>query len=114
MTMRASHVLVKFEGSRRPASWRDPEGAEIRARSRAAAEERLLALRERAAGGEDFAAIARAESDCGSAQAGGDLGEFGPGQMMRPFEDATRALAVGEMSGVVQTDSGLHIILRTG
>jgi len=34
--------------------------------------------------------------------------------MQRPFEEATYALAVGEMSGVVETDSGVHIILRTG
>ena len=47
-------------------------------------------------------------------QRGGDLGEFGRGQMQKPFEDATFALAVGEMSGVVDTDSGVHVILRTG
>ena len=44
---------------------------------------------------------------------GGDLGEFGRGMMQKPFEDATYALAVGELSDVVDTDSGVHIILRT-
>jgi hypothetical protein len=52
-------------------------------------------------GVEEFAALAKTESDCGSAQDGGDLGEFGPGQMMAAFEDATAALKVGEMSGLV-------------
>ena len=93
-----------------------------------------------------FAALASKESDCGSAQAGGDLGEFGRGAMQKAFEDvrsfvllsvnsfssssfslsfnpgefvspiflqATYALKVGELSDVVDSDSGLHIILRT-
>ena len=38
---------------------------------------------------------------------------FGPGQMQKPFEEATFALQVGEMSEAVDTDSGVHIILRT-
>jgi parvulin-like peptidyl-prolyl isomerase len=44
---------------------------------------------------------------------GGDLGEWGPGQMQKPFEDATFALQAGQMSGVVDTESGVHVILRT-
>jgi peptidyl-prolyl cis-trans isomerase NIMA-interacting 1 len=60
-----------------------------------------------------FEDVAKARSDCSSAQRGGDLGSFGPGQMQRPFEEATYALAVGELSGIVDTDSGVHIILRT-
>ena len=60
-----------------------------------------------------FATLAAKESDCGSAAQGGDLNFFGPGQMQKPFEDETFALKVGELSGIVDTDSGLHIILRT-
>lgn len=52
-------------------------------------------------------------SDCSSAHKGGDLGFFGRGQMQKPFEDATFALPVGGLSGVIQTDSGTHVILRT-
>lgn len=70
-------------------------------------------------------------SDCSSAKNGGDLGSFGrvstssgrcscawvlillQGQMQKPFEDATYALKVGEMSDIISTDSGVHIILRT-
>jgi NIMA-interacting peptidyl-prolyl cis-trans isomerase 1 len=60
-----------------------------------------------------FAELARQYSDCSSASNGGDLGKFGPGQMQKPFEDATYALKVGEMSPIVSTESGVHIILRT-
>ena len=62
---------------------------------------------------EDFARIAQESSECGSAQNGGDLGFFGQGQMQAAFEEASFALEVGQMSGLVDTDSGIHIILRT-
>ena len=41
------------------------------------------------------------------------IGEFGRGQMQKPFEDATYSLKVGEISDIVDTDSGVHIIQRT-
>jgi len=113
---RASHLLVKHTGSRRPSSWRQqtitrsPEDALsiIQAHEKA-----LLSLPAGSIPGE-FSRLASTESDCSSAKSGGDLGWFGPGQMQKPFEDATFALQVGEMSGPIQTDSGTHIILRTG
>lgn len=52
-------------------------------------------------------------SDCSSAKRGGDLGLFGRGAMQKPFEEAAFALKVGEMSQIVDTDSGVHIIIRT-
>lgn len=52
-------------------------------------------------------------SDCSSARSGGDLGFFGKGQMQKPFEDNTYALQVGQLSDIVSTDSGKHLILRT-
>lgn len=52
-------------------------------------------------------------SDCSSAKRGGDLGLFGRGAMQKPFEDAAFALKVGELSQIVDTDSGVHIIMRT-
>jgi NIMA-interacting peptidyl-prolyl cis-trans isomerase 1 len=61
-----------------------------------------------------FAELATQESDCSSHEKGGDLGWFGRNQMQKPFEDAAFALEVGKMSGIITTDSGVHLILRTG
>ena len=60
-----------------------------------------------------FEELASQFSDCSSAKRGGDLGPFGRGQMQKPFEDATYSMKVGELSEPVDTDSGVHIILRT-
>jgi NIMA-interacting peptidyl-prolyl cis-trans isomerase 1 len=43
----------------------------------------------------------------------GDLGKFGPGEMQKAFENSAFSLNVGEISGIVSTDSGFHILLRT-
>jgi parvulin-like peptidyl-prolyl isomerase len=59
-----------------------------------------------------FPKYALERSDCGSFQNNGDLGFFGPGMMQQPFEEASFALQVGEMSGIVSTDSGYHLIFR--
>ena len=77
-SVRASHLLVKHSGSRRPASWRDPNGDKfIKAKTKAQALAELAAFRKRIEDGEDFATLASQYSDCGSASAGGDLGVFG-------------------------------------
>mmetsp|Transcript_3955 Transcript_3955/g.5158 ORF Transcript_3955/g.5158 Transcript_3955/m.5158 type:complete len:152 (+) Transcript_3955:46-501(+) len=109
--VRASHLLVKHDQSRNPSSWKESKIT----RSKDEAIEILKAHREKIANKEvEFADLASTESDCGSAQSGGDLGWFGRGEMQKPFEEATYALAVGELSDVVDTASGVHIILRTG
>ncbi len=64
-------------------------------------------------GDKTFEELAQEHSDCSSHSRGGDLGPFGRGQMQKPFEEASFALKVGEMSDIVDTDSGVHIILRT-
>ena len=85
--VRASHLLVKHQGSRRPASWRDPDGAVITKRSKAAALDELEAYREQIeSGAVTFADLAAKVSDCSSAKHGGDLGFFGPGKMQKAFE----------------------------
>jgi peptidyl-prolyl cis-trans isomerase C len=61
-----------------------------------------------------FGELAQQYSKCPSKAKGGDLGEFGPGQMVAPFEQATFALPVGGVSGPVQTQFGWHLIHRTG
>ncbi|XP_010920237.1 peptidyl-prolyl cis-trans isomerase Pin1 [Elaeis guineensis] len=113
--VRASHILIKHEGSRRKASWKDPDGRIICATTRDAAVRQIRALRDDILDGKvRFEDVAARHSDCSSAKRGGDLGRFGKGQMQKPFEEATFALKVGEMSDIVDTDSGVHIILRTG
>ncbi|ODN01492.1 Peptidyl-prolyl cis-trans isomerase NIMA-interacting 1 [Orchesella cincta] len=108
--IQASHILVKHRESRRPSSWRE----ENITRSKEEALEILMGHREKIVGGEvSFAELAAKYSDCSSAKRGGDLGPFARGAMQKPFEDAAFALKVGEMSGPVFTDSGVHIILRT-
>jgi len=105
-----SHILVKHVGSRRPSSWRC-DNITI---SKQEARDILEGYRERITSGEaSFASIASQFSDCSSAKRGGNLGLFGRNAMQKPFEEASFALKVGEMtSEVVDTESGLHIILR--
>ena len=64
------------------------------------------------AGGADFAELAKANStDTGSGANGGDLGWFGRGMMVKPFEDAVVAAKIGEVAGPVQSEFGFHLIL---
>lgn len=66
------------------------------------------------AGGADFAELAKIHStDTGSGADGGNLGWFGLGMMVKPFEDAVIAAKVGEVTGPIQTDFGFHLILVT-
>ena len=94
-SVRASHILVKHAGSRRPSSWRE----ERITCSKAEALAKLSALRSAiVSGAQAFADVARVESDCSSAAKGGDLGVFGRGQMQKPFEDAAYGLKVRGVS----------------
>jgi peptidyl-prolyl cis-trans isomerase C len=89
MEWRASHILV---------------------RDRATADDILAKVRQGAA----FDAMAREYSTCPSKSSGGDLGWFGPGQMVAPFEAAVKRLSPGSVGDVIQTQFGYHVIKCTG
>lgn len=88
MKIRARHILVKSP-------------------------EMLAEVQRRLDLGEDFGHIAHLFSECPSRVDGGNLGEFGPGQMVKPFEDMAFSLEVGAIGGPVETEFGQHYILRT-
>jgi len=99
--IRASHILIATD-----------EGASApkRAEKRMQAARVLGILEE----GADFSQLATQKSECPSRSRGGDLGFFERGQMIKEFEDAAFALDVGEVSGIVETKFGYHIIKVTG
>jgi NIMA-interacting peptidyl-prolyl cis-trans isomerase 1 len=110
--VRASHILCKHQGSRNPVSRRTNQSVTL---SKEEAKKEIESILRRVNGDPGlFAKIAHERSDCGSFSRGGDLGFFGRGEMQRAFETAAFALQIGEVSGVVDTDSGIHAILRTG
>ena len=67
-------------------------------------------LKTRISEGADFGDLAKEHSLCPSGQRGGDLGEFGPGQMVREFDEVVFGGAVGEIHGPVKTQFGYHLI----
>ncbi|MBS0313381.1 MAG: SurA N-terminal domain-containing protein [Proteobacteria bacterium] len=100
---RASHILLSVE--------KDASG-KPKADALAAAKTEAEALMKQAgASAEKFAELAKQQSkDPGSAAQGGDLGFFGRGQMVKPFEDAVFAMKPGEVRGPIESDFGVHII----
>jgi peptidyl-prolyl cis-trans isomerase C len=97
---RASHVLITVDQKATP-------------EEKKKAKEKAAAIKKRVAAGEDFAAVAKAESKCPSAAKGGDLGYFGKGQMVPAFEEAAFSLKPGQISEVVETQFGYHVIKVT-
>jgi len=67
-------------------------------------------LKAKIAGGKDFAEVARAHSTCPSSRQGGDLGEFGPGQMVKEFDTVVFSAPVNEVQGPVKTQFGYHLL----
>lgn len=73
-------------------------------------EELCNSLKERIDSGETFEAIAKRYSECPSGSAGGDLGKFGPGQMVPEFDKVVFSGDVGVLYGPVQTQFGYHLL----
>lgn len=101
---RVRHILVQFAGVK--------GAAPGMTRGRAEAKARAEALRQRLAEERDFARLAREESDCASAPEDGSLGRFTRGELDPSFELALFALDAGQVSEVVETPFGFHILLR--
>ena len=99
-TVTASHILIAFEDG-------DDDAA------KAAKRERLAGIRQQILDGADFAELAAANSDCPSKNNGGDLGAFGRGQMVPPFEDAAFSQEPGQVGDIVETSFGYHLIKVT-
>lgn len=108
--IRAAHLLVKHAESRRPSSWREANITRSKDEAREIIERHQETIR--AGTSSTLGDLAVTESDCSSARKRGDLGYFGRGDMQKEFEDAAFALQPGEISGVVDTASGLHLIQR--
>lgn len=95
--VRASHILISV----------DPQANRSK---RSSARKKIEDIRQKLRKGEDFAALAKEFSQGPSSAKGGDLGYFRRGQMTKPFEDAAFALMPGEVSDVVETKFGYHLI----
>jgi peptidyl-prolyl cis-trans isomerase C len=98
--IRASHILCGID-------------ANASADDKKKAKEKATELLKKIKAGEDFAKLAKDNSTCPSSAQGGDLGLFGKGQMVPSFEQAAFALKPGEVSDVVETQFGYHIIKLT-
>ena len=75
-----------------------------------ATEAACLALKNQIEAGADFAVVARDKSSCPSGRQGGALGEFGPGQMVKEFDDIVFSGEIGKVLGPVKTQFGYHLI----
>ncbi len=101
----AQHLLIAYKGSK--------GAAKTITRSKADAKKRAEEALAKARKGDDFTALVRAYSDePGAADRLGSLGKFKHGAMVKPFADAAFKLKVGEISDVVETDFGFHVIKR--
>lgn len=98
--VKASHILIKVAPDAE-------ESKKIQARKK------IETVQKKVRQGEDFGLLAKANSEGPTAQRDGDLGYFHRGRMAKPFEDAAFALNVGEVSGIVETQFGYHLIKVT-
>jgi len=116
--VRVLHILKKHNKSRRPASWRQAKITVSKEEAIAELNELNSILDESKGDAKElratFEELAKTESDCTSAKRGGDVGFFGRKKMQPNFEKASFGLGIGEMSEIVETSSGVHLIYRIG
>ncbi|HSR62005.1 MAG TPA: peptidylprolyl isomerase [Gammaproteobacteria bacterium] len=77
-------------------------------------EEQCADIKQKIEEGADFAEMAREYSNCPSGRKGGDLGEFGPGQMVKEFDDVVFSADTNKVHGPVKTQFGYHLLEITG
>ena len=75
-----------------------------------ATETECAALKSQIQGGLEFAEVARTHSQCPSGKSGGELGEFGPGMMVKEFDEVVFSAPIGEVMGPVKTQFGYHLL----
>jgi len=107
--IRCAHLLVKHRDSRRASSWREAQITRSKEEARGIINNYESKIK---SGSTSLGDLATTESDCSSARKRGDLGFFGQGDMQKEFEEASFALKPGEISPVIETASGLHLIER--
>ena len=73
-------------------------------------EAECLELKQRIDSGEDFAEVAKAHSNCPSKDQGGDLGQFGPGMMVKEFDEVVFSADINSLQGPVKTQFGYHLL----
>ena len=116
--VRVIHILKKHAGSRKPTSWRVPVITATKEEAHAELQALLDVLRDVQDDKEELRAtmeeLARTESDCSSYKRNGDLGYFTRKKMQPQFEDTAFALQINELSNIIETSSGLHVLLRIG
>lgn len=111
--MRAFYITSKDSLAVKPVTWKTGVIVHEIKPSQASEDAKLAkirAIQDRLNQGADFAALATEVSDCPSKDQGGDLGFFSAGMMVKPFEEAAFALNVGEVSSIVRTEFGYHLI----
>jgi len=112
--VRAAHLLIKHTGSRNPVSRRTNQNITLSPED-AMKELQQYEAKIRNEGIEtSFPFYAKERSDCSSYQQHGDLGFFNRNAMQQPFSEVAFSLKLGEMSSLVSTDSGYHLIFRIG
>ncbi|MCP4348244.1 MAG: peptidylprolyl isomerase [Desulfobacterales bacterium] len=109
--VKASHILIMTSDRKKPVKKDDEKKNEEK--KKAEAKKKIEMIQKKVKKGDDFAALAKEFSECPSSNNGGDLGFFKRGQMVKPFEEVAFSLKLNEISDIVETRFGYHLIKAT-